>query len=144
LVVAGVVLGGLVAMPGCGTEEDALDDGDDVTASDGLRFHRHRRDAGGTPGTTGGGTGGVTGVTGGATAGTNGGGAGDDGVAASCEVCTKASECCAVVSDGICSFSAATCAAMAPVARNAYVESCLVSLNTTKTAWKGAPPAECR
>ena len=144
LVVAGVMLGGLVAMPGCGTEEDALDDGDDLGAvSDDLRFrrHHHRRDAGGTSGTTGGGTGGITG---GATAGTNGGGSGVTGGAATCDICTKANQCCTVVSDGVCSFDAATCAAMAPAARDAYINACLVSLNTTKTAWKGAPPSECR
>ena len=150
--IAGVVLGGLVAVAGCEGADDAVGaaDQDQAELHGGARFHHGRRahDAGTAPGntgTTGGGTGVVTGGTTGGSAGTNGNGAADGGAVADCDICTKTQQCCDVVTNHgpACTFSAATCSTMVGDARPAYVNACLVFLTTVRGAWQGNPPAEC-
>jgi len=152
-VISGMVLGGLVAGPGCGGPDDAVSGGDQEELSGGFLYHRrHRvRDAGsvggsgagtvdaGTPSGTGGTIGDGTGGTGGTS------GSGPVGGAEDCGVCTQAQQCCGVVEvDGPgCSFSAATCSSMVGDARPAYVNSCLTFVVAVKDAWAGRPPAGC-
>src|SRR4051812_20873888 len=90
--VAGVVLGGLVATTGCVGSDDTVSGGEEAELQSGRFHHRHRvPDAGGA-------TGGATAGTNGGTAGTNGGTAGTNGAtAADCDVCTKAQQCCFAV-----------------------------------------------
>ena|SRR5436190_3857750 len=151
--VAGVVLGGLVAVAGCEGAGDATSGGDEAELHGGFPSHQrhHGKDAGsvggGVAGTAGGGTGGVTGgTTGGGTAGTNGTPAADGGGLAECDVCTQAKQCCDVVQveDPNCPFSAAVCNSEPGDARPAYANACLVYLMTVRGAWRGNPPAECR
>ena len=152
--IAGVVLGGLVAVAGCEGADDAVSGPDQAELHGGSRFHRGHsaRDAGsvgGTVGTTGGGagivTGGTTGGGSGGSVGTTGAGAPDGGAVADCDVCTQAQQCCDVVASGgpVCSFSAASCSSMVGDARPAYVNACLVFLVTARGA-RAKPPAECR
>jgi hypothetical protein len=132
-VVAGVVLGGIVATAGCeGANDDTVSGGDEAELQGGGRFH-HRHsvpDAGG--------------VTGGGTAGTKGATAADGGAVADCDVCTQAQQCCFAVGVQTCTFSAATCSSMVGDARPAYVNACLTQLSLTRNAWAGNPPAACR
>jgi hypothetical protein len=141
--VAGVVLGGLVAVAGCGGHYDTGGGADAAELHGGFPFHHrhHGQDAGSAGGsaagtTGGGGTGGSVGVT---TTGTGGN-------VASCDLCTQAQACCDVVeSEGPgCTFSAAKCASEPGDALPAYANNCLVFLVTVRGAWGGNPPAECR
>ena len=138
--IAGVVLGGLVAVAGCEGADDAVSGPDEAALHGGFRIHHGHRgpDAGivgggGSAGATGGGTGVVT------------GGTPDGGAVADCDVCTQAQQCCDVVASGgpVCSFSAASCSSMVGDARPAYVNACLVFLVTARGA-RANPPAECR
>jgi hypothetical protein len=151
-VISGMVLGGLVAGPGCGGSDDTVSGGDQEGLSGGFLYHhRHRvRDAGsvgGSPvGSVDGGTQpGTGGTIGGGTGGTTGSGPVGGGVAEDCGICTEAQQCCDVVEvDGPgCSFNAATCSSMAGDARPAYVNSCLTFVVAVKDAWAGHPPAGC-
>jgi hypothetical protein len=152
--VAGIVLGGLVAVAGCeGAGDDAVSGGNEAELHGGSPYHRRHRgpDAGSVggsvAGTTGGGTGGITGgATGGGTPGRNGATTADGGTVADCDICTQAQKCCEVVQveNPNCTFSAATCASEVGEARPAYVNACLVYVVSVRGVWAGNPPAECR
>jgi hypothetical protein len=131
-------------------EADGLDSvathGDQLTRSYWRSRHRvvSRPDGGTDPGTTAG-TGGGTG-TGGSTGGSagTGDGTGDGDAATECAVCEQASACCTDVDAGsLCTFSAVTCASLAPSARDAYVVSCKTLLNTVASV-RTAMPASCQ
>jgi len=143
--VAGVVLGGFVAVGGC----EGSDMGTAVAEQGELHgrpvFHGRRgRDAGGVADA---GTGGVTGGPAGVgTVGTDGPAATDGGSIADCGICTQAKQCCDEVAAGgpVCAFNAETCSSMVGDARAAYVRGCGDFLWTTSAAWSGSPPAACR
>jgi hypothetical protein len=143
-VVAGVVLGGLVATAGCEGTDDTISGEEEAELQSRGRFHRRPRvaDAGGVTGAAG--TNGGAAGTNGGTAGTNGGTAADGGTVADCDVCTQAQQCCSAVGVQSCTFSAATCSSMVGDARPAYVRACLTQLWVTSNAWSANPPAECR
>lgn len=137
-VVAGVVLGGIVATTGCEGADDGVTGEERGELRGGFRFH-HRHDrpdagsdagavVGGDAGTTGGGSGAVTG-----------------GTTTDCDICTRAQQCCEAVAPGndVCTFSAATCASMVGEARPAYVNACLTFFVSARGAQQPNPPAEC-
>jgi hypothetical protein len=135
----------VVSVVGClGAREGEDDAVGDPSLNGDIAFRPHRRIQGinGAAGIAGGPTG-----IGGGTAGTTGaeGNIATPGVAVGCDVCAKAQQCCSVVTGQgpLCTFSATTCAAMIPVARDAYVRRCLSFLDTTATAMS-TPPPECR
>jgi hypothetical protein len=133
----------VVVAAGCAGVDDGSGDGaipsDDTASSEeelvrrGTWF-RHRfpppsRDAGA--------------ATGGASAG--GGSAGTSGdTVASCAVCSKAQACCSAVQAGaLCTFSEATCEALATSARAGYVSSCLTLIDTVRSV-RTSLPDSCR
>jgi hypothetical protein len=136
---AGIVLGGLVAV-GCDGADDTVSAGDEAALHSGFQFHRRHRGA-------------DAGSAGGSVAGTTGGGSGVEGATGTtgrapstdCDVCTQAQQCCEAVAPGdpVCSFSAATCSSMDGDARPAYVNACLTFLVAARGA-QANPPAECR
>jgi hypothetical protein len=136
--VAGVVLGGIVATAGCEGADDDIGPERQAELRSGFRFHH--RHGGPDAGTVGGGVGGAAGA--GGAAGTTGrGGA----VADDCDVCTQAQQCCEVAAPGdpVCTFNAAKCSSMQGDARPAYVNACLTFLVAARGA-RANPPAECR
>jgi len=141
--IAGVVLGGLVAVAGCGGHYDTGGGADAAELHGGFPFqHRHHgHDAGSVGGSIGGSAGGAGGA-GGMMSVTSGTG----GAIANCDLCTQAQQCCDVVeTEGPgCTFSAAKCSSEPGDARTAYANNCLVFLVTVRGAWGGNPPAECR
>jgi hypothetical protein len=146
VVVAGVVLGGLIATAGCDGVDDTVSGGDEAELQLGGRFHHRHRvpDAGAvTGGATAGTNGGTVGPTGGPV-GPTGGPAVDAGTVAGCDVCTKAQQCCFAVGVQTCTFSAATCSSMVGDAQPAYINACLTQISLTSSAWAGNPPAACR
>ena len=146
-VVAGVLLGGLVAGAGCEGADEGVSAPGEAELRGGFPFH-HRRpghDAGSVGGDAGGMPGGGAGPIG--SGGADGTGSGPAGTApADCDICSQAKQCCSVVeANGPgCSFSAETCASMAGDAHAAYVSACLTYVVSVRGVWAGNPPAECR
>src|SRR4051794_21587364 len=121
--VAGVVLGGFVALGGC----EGTDPGTGVAEEGELHgrpgFHGRRpSDAGGVADAASAGTGGITGGPGDASnVRTDGAVATDGGSITDCGICTQAKQCCEAVTAGgpVCAFNAETCSSMVGDARAA-------------------------
>ena len=136
--IAGVLLGGLVTIAGCEGADDEVGGGQ-AELRGGYPFHHWHRmpDAGSAGGSVGTSTGG--------SAGTSGISAPDGGAIADCDICTQAQQCCETVeANPECTFSAAKCSSMVGDALPAYINACLVFVNTVRGAWGGNPPAVCR
>jgi hypothetical protein len=128
-----VLLAGVVATMGCGSAatDDAVGEDEALPNTSAARERWRFRGRIGTPVTNGGGD--------------NAGGLDRVGPAMGCDICVKAQQCCHVATGGdpVCSFSAAACSAMDPVARDAYVDNCRVFIEAVIAA-EVTPPLECR
>jgi hypothetical protein len=138
--VAGVMLGGIVAMAGCEGADDAVSGGDEEEVQSGFRLHRRHRgaDAGSVAGTTGGATGGA--------GGTNGAVAPGGGAVADSDICAKAERCCKVLPGyPTCPFKAApTCPWTVGEVPPDCAVGCITFVMAVRGTWGGNPPAECR